>query len=241
MAGGEAADRSPRYPPDFKTAAIRDIDLGGVAVRLRAPASPDRLLASIDAATFSPDEKMPYWAEIWPGGVSFARYLFQRPPAVDLAGKDVLELGSGLGLLGITALLVGAGQVTFSDWFHEALDFCRQNAIANGQSRFETLHVDWRKPKLPRRYEVVIGSDILYELRNLEHVLDAIQVALVPGGTAYVADPDRITASDFVLKSELRGFQVDRRPIATGQTLYTLKRPPAARDTPRPTPRPLPS
>ena len=201
---------------------VRAVEVGGRVIKLRVPSRPERLLDAIDAAAFRDDEKMPYWAELWPAGRAFAAQLVRRGTGV--RDKDVLELGCGLGLVGIAAALAGAREVTFSDYFREALDFAADNARRNGVASFWTLELDWRKPFLPRRYEVILGADLLYERRNLDALLGAIRAALAPGGVAYIADPDRLTADEFAARAEAAGFDVKREPLqGLRGTVYVLE------------------
>jgi predicted nicotinamide N-methyase len=55
----------------------------------------------------------PYWAFAWPGGQALARYLLDN--AADVAGKTVLDIGSGSGIAGIAAKRAGARRVTTAD------------------------------------------------------------------------------------------------------------------------------
>src|SRR5262245_10976783 len=51
----------------------------------------------------------PYWAYPWAGGAALARFLLDRPETV--AGRRVLDLGAGSGLVGIAAAKAGAREV----------------------------------------------------------------------------------------------------------------------------------
>src|SRR3954468_12549941 len=55
----------------------------------------------------------PFWAAAWPGGQALARYVLDHPAAV--AGRRVLDLGSGSGLVAVAARLAGATAVVASD------------------------------------------------------------------------------------------------------------------------------
>src|SRR3954464_7536627 len=55
----------------------------------------------------------PYWAFAWAGGQALARYVLDHPETV--AGKTVLDIGSGSGLVGIAAAMAGAAHVTSAD------------------------------------------------------------------------------------------------------------------------------
>src|SRR3954469_1767299 len=48
----------------------------------------------------------PFWAAAWPGGLALARYVLDHPDVV--AGRDVLDLGSGSGLVAVAAVRAGA-------------------------------------------------------------------------------------------------------------------------------------
>ena len=56
-------------------------------------------------------EEPPYWAHLWTGALTLARYIDAQ---VDCRDQAVLDLGCGLGLTGIIAALKG-GRVTFVD------------------------------------------------------------------------------------------------------------------------------
>src|SRR5438876_2819277 len=55
----------------------------------------------------------PFWAFAWAGGQALARYLLDRPETV--AGREVLDFGSGSGLVAIAAAKVGAARITAAD------------------------------------------------------------------------------------------------------------------------------
>ena len=61
------------------------------------PDDPDELL---DEESFGDDEFMPYWAELWPAGLTLAHELPER-----LDGVRVVELGCGLGVPSLVAFL----------------------------------------------------------------------------------------------------------------------------------------
>ena len=55
----------------------------------------------------------PYWAFAWAGGQALARYLLDNPDIV--AGKRVLDIGAGSGLVAIAAAKAGAASVLAAD------------------------------------------------------------------------------------------------------------------------------
>src|SRR4029079_12499201 len=52
-------------------------------------------------------------AAAWPGGQALARYVLDHPEVV--AGRTVLDLGAGSGLVAVAALLARAARVVASD------------------------------------------------------------------------------------------------------------------------------
>ena len=76
------------------------------------------------------DGVQPYWAYGWAGGTVLARYLLDHPEIV--AGRRVLDLGTGSGLVAIAAARCGAASVTGFDIDPHAIAAARLNAEANG-------------------------------------------------------------------------------------------------------------
>ena len=73
---------------------------------------------------------LPFWAFAWAGGQALARYLLDHRAVV--AGRRVLDLGSGSGLVAIAATKAGADAVTASDVEPLAAAAMALNAAANG-------------------------------------------------------------------------------------------------------------
>jgi predicted nicotinamide N-methyase len=163
-----------------------DVVAGGRRLTIARPRSAEDL---IDEEAYARDERLPYWAELWPSGLALA----DRLAAVPLAGRRVVELGCGVGVPSVVCALAGA-DVLATDWYGEALDFTRANAAAAG-ARLDTMLVDWADPPpelLARpRADLVIGADLLYEARNGPALAALLPRILAPDGDALIADPRR--------------------------------------------------
>ena len=72
----------------------------------------------------------PFWAFAWAGGQALARYLLDHPGAV--AGRRVIDVASGSGLVAIAAARAGAASVTAYDIDPLAVAVITLNAAANG-------------------------------------------------------------------------------------------------------------
>jgi predicted nicotinamide N-methyase len=184
------------------------------------------LLDRISPEEFLKDEQMPYWAEIWPAAITLSRQIMERR---ELAGKSVLELGAGVGMASIAAAKSGAS-VLCTDYSTEALKFVAYNAMRNRVS-LDTCRLDWRMVKGNEKFDAVIAADVLYERVNLLPIVTAIDALLSPGGAAYIADPRRRLADQFLELVHENGFRIaeTRTYDAEGDqtvavTIYKLQR-----------------
>jgi len=146
------------------------------------------LLDKIDPKAFAEDEKMPYWAEIWSGSIILSKWILQQNYPKE---RTFLEIGAGVGP--VSAILTSNGyHCTATDYDDDALEFCKLNSELNGGSNFlKTAFLDWRKPSLKEKYDFIVGSDIIYEVRNILPILDVVSLNLKPGGKFYFSDPGR--------------------------------------------------
>ncbi len=156
---------------------------------------------------------------LWWGLTTSALALAEELVARDLSGHRVLELGCGLGLAGIAAGRAGA-ELTLSDLSEDALAYAEANAAANGlpPERCATLTLDWESPpaKMQGGYELVIGSELLYDYASHGPLLRLLPRLLAPGGRVMLADRPRLVVERFLGRLRDRGFRgsVTRRRLA---------------------------
>ena len=93
-----------------------DAIVSGAAVAIEKPRNADDLISE---AEYARDERLPYWADLWPAAVVLSEHIATMPATV---GARALELGCGLGIPGLTALACGL-RVTFSDYDLTAMKF----------------------------------------------------------------------------------------------------------------------
>src|SRR3954470_19483018 len=130
----------------------------------------------------------PYWALVWPSGLTLAETLADR----DLAGRRVLELGCGLALPSLVAARRGAS-VLATDGEPDAVVFAAHNLALNGLEG-EVVQVDWRDSgALVERgpWDLVVAADVLYKRANVEALLRLLPRLVAAGGEALIADPRR--------------------------------------------------
>jgi predicted nicotinamide N-methyase len=136
------------------------------------PQCPEIPLYLVDSSTmdrpFNLDEvrriwsNTAYWAFCWASGQVLARYILDNPEWV--AGKKVLDFGSGSGVVAIAAMKAGAREVIACDIDPDALKSCQQNAQLNhvtltlSDDLFAITDTD---------IDVLIAADVLYDRENL--------------------------------------------------------------------------
>lgn len=129
----------------------------------------------------------PYWAYHWGGGLALARYVLDHPEAV--AGKRVLDLGAGSGLVGIAALKSGAASVLAADVDPYAMAALELNAAANGVV-IETRLGDLTQSEPPEA-DVVLVGDLFYTEDLAMNVTRFLDRCLAKGVDVRVGDPWR--------------------------------------------------
>src|SRR5262245_13225151 len=209
----------PTPPPDVILAKIGPLTRETVFIEERTflicrPEKSDKLLDHPEVrAAFDSDEYMPYWADLWPAARMLAKAILHETWT---PGTEVLEIGCGLGLAGIVAMTQGL-RVTFSDYDLCALRFAADNARLNGQEKFRTRQLDWRNPPADLRVPVLLGSDLIYELRNVEPLIAFVKQVLSPGGLGLFTDQDRIPSHAFKEELERNGLAYSTRIMRAGE------------------------
>ena len=133
---------------------------------------------------FSPEEtrrileEPPYWSFCWASGLALARFLAAQPQWV--AGKRVLDFGSGSGVAAIAAVKAGALEVVACDLDPLALVACQANA------RLNDVQLSYSADFFAEtdRFDLILVADVLYDRANLP-LLDQF---LSRGRQALVAD-----------------------------------------------------
>lgn len=186
---------------------VREVAVGGRTWHLDRPRSADDL---INEADFALDERLPYWADLWPSAVALATVV----SALQGAGRRAVEFGCGLGLPTLAAANAGF-DVTATDYYEDALRFARRNAVGNLGRDIATRLVDWCAfPADLGRFDLVLASDVLYERRYAPLVAQAVVRSLAPHGVALVADPGRTALEGFLDACVALGARVGEHQAA---------------------------
>ncbi len=183
------------------TIESRSFREGELEMEIILPAAPDDL---IDVSAFNLDERLPYWAELWPSARALARFLLREP----LPSGPVLELGCGVALPSLVLLACGC-PVLATDYYPEALEFARANAERNRLPPLATRLLDWRDPPAGERFQHVLAADVLYEERNAVALAALLPELIAPGGSFLLADPGRTYRGSFDRLMREGGWQME--------------------------------
>ena len=198
--------------------ATTELRVAGRVVTMHHPRNADDLISEED---FVKDERLPYWADIWPS----ARVLADRVAVMPVNERRFLELGCGSGLVSVAAAMAGF-DVTATDYYDEALRFTALNVLVNTGVLIETRSADWRRfPHDMGRFGLVVASDVLYEREHAVLIASVLDRTLTGRATALIADPGRLAAPEFVQQSIERGMPaaiLERIPFEEGEIRQTI-------------------
>lgn len=118
--------------------------------------------AALTADEISAVIKRPaYWAFCWASGQALARYLLDQPQLV--AGRRVLDFGSGSGIAAIAAAKAGAAQVIACDLDPDA----RLATAINAQLNHAELEIVADFDHVAEPIDLILAADVLYDQSNL--------------------------------------------------------------------------
>ena len=193
---------------------IISLKLGELNVRLAQPVDPDKLFDELLKKDSShedvSDERIPYWGELWPSALGLSEFLVRNSQLV--GGKNVLEIGCGLGLPGIVAGKLG-GNVTLTDYLDEAVEFAAYNWSLNSDDSCISSLLDWRNPKVDTKADVLLASDLAYESRSFESLNASFKNVVKEDGVILLSEPNRMFASLFFDLLKKEGYAISREII----------------------------
>ena len=168
--------------------------LGPVAlvpeIRLYQAAEPMSVWQHTEQAAGRTGLDPPFWAFAWAGGQALARYVLDHPEAV--AGRQVIDVASGSGLVAIAAALAGAAAVTAYDIDPLAATAIAVNAEANGVTVPAVCADVLTDPELPAPGTgLVLVADAFYEQDLAAQVLAFLDRSRARGAAVLAGDLGR--------------------------------------------------
>jgi Predicted methyltransferase len=138
----------------------------------------------------------PFWAFAWAGGQGLARYLLDHP--AEVAGRNVVDLASGSGIVAIAAALAGAAQVWAVEIDPLAVNAIELNATLNnvrlrviGEDVLDRGLADLGVPVGTDPAPLVVAGDVFYSEPMSARVLTFLRRAARDGADVLVGDPGR--------------------------------------------------
>lgn len=168
----------------------------------------------------------PLFGLLWPSGAHMAARLAQRPVT---PGERILEIGCGLALASLVGHRRGA-DVTASDCHPLASSFLRENLRLNDLTPMKYRHGQWGaaqdnetpevnedRPDSPLqgRFDLVMGSDLLYERDADGALAQFIALHTAPAGEVWITDPDRGNRNAFTRSMAQHGFALHEERLQT--------------------------
>ncbi|KAG0286247.1 hypothetical protein BGZ96_009613 [Linnemannia gamsii] len=163
----------------------------------------------------------------WEASFWLAEHLITHPEL--LAGKNVVDVGCGVGFLGIACALLGAKKVTLTDGNHDVLAMVQQNIGYNNVPCPTTASLlDWEsftdEQIAALEAQVLILSDLTYDPTNIVPLVSILKALLIQGVDAYMSSAIRNpqTFVDFFtrIREECMGIQIDEIPLKNTEHLF---------------------
>ena len=172
----------------------------------------------------------PLFGLLWPSGARLAERMARRPVR---AGERILEVGCGLALSSLVGHRRGA-DMTASDCHPLAGAFLAENVRLNGLLPLKYRHGHWGHRPLDSdfdhvapvaafaqtadiavsgRFELIIGSDILYERDEAGALADFIAHHAASSAEVWVVDPNRGNRAHFHRNMAALGFALSEQTL----------------------------
>ena len=159
------------------------------------------------------EDLCPYFGILWPAAEALAIFLNDHPELIK--NKKVLELGCGLGFPSLVASQIGA-EVLATDFHPDVEEYfirnCRHSSVISSYKR-----LNWRQStESLDQFDVVMGSDVLYESKHASEVAQGLIRFLRPGGKILLSDPGRNYLQPFLTAMKNENFNEDSYLIKVG-------------------------
>jgi predicted nicotinamide N-methyase len=199
---------------------LQEVD-GVPGLRLHLADEVEPVWHAVEEALGAGDAPIPFWAFAWAGGLALARWVHEHPDAV--AGRTVLDLATGSGLVAIVAARAGAIHVLAAD-----IDPFAEAAVELN-AREARVHVAFVGHDLldgaPPESDVVLAGDTWYEAALADRVLPWLEAAAHGGARVLIGDPGRAYVPDVAEAGlrELAAYEVrttttlEDQPVVTGR------------------------
>ena len=162
-----------------------------------------------------PPAAWPLFGVVWPAGLALAEEMSHFP----IAGKSILELGCGIALTSLVLARRGA-DITACDYHPLAEAFLQHNVALNQLPALPFRTAPWLGPNpLLGRYDLIVGSDLLYERDHATLLAGFIALHTHPASQVLIADPGRGYVSTFSALMANLGYVRSAKAMAMANSI----------------------
>ncbi len=184
------------FKADYDTEIV-DFAIGDRAFRFHVPRTLEPFLDPDD-----PLRNFPLWSKVWEASLLLASKLAARPVS---PAERLIELGAGLGVSGLVAAAFGHN-VTITEYDPHALAFLEANRLENKCDHARVRRLDWHQPDLAERFDIILGSELIYKESDFGAMRTLFRDLLRPAGEILLAGEIRQTNKAFLdaMQSDFR-------------------------------------
>lgn len=139
---------------------------------------------------------------VWDSSKVLANYMFEY----EFEDKKILEVGCGIAL---SSLMLNQrhANITATDYHPEAGSFLLNNVMLNEGTKIPFIRTSWADVESGLgKFDVIIGSDILYEADHIDLLSDFIHQHAQPECEVIIVDPGRGQHARFSKKMVILGY-----------------------------------
>lgn len=159
----------------------------------------------------------PYFGVLWPSAIVLTNELASQNLELKRGPSRILEVGCGLALPSLFLMnTLHTSKIACSDFHPEVGPFLKRNLLLNPPSKIQLEYIPSRFSDLSlskRKWDVIIGSDILYESSHPEELAEALNTITHPNGEIMITDPGRPYLQKFSDEMRLRGWFADPKIV----------------------------
>jgi len=159
----------------------------------------------------------PLFGVIWPSGKVLAHLM--QDYVID--GLRIMEVGCGIALASLV-LNCRQADITATDYHPEVESFLQQNVSLNSGESIPFVRTGWDDgDHCLGRFDLIIGSDLLYEPDHVDLLADFIDAHARPHCKVILVDPGRGRRARFSKAMASRGYAVEQQDV--GQPAYLTR------------------
>jgi predicted nicotinamide N-methyase len=195
------------------------IDVSGFDIHIRSLRDNQQFADTLDEAEALgiSSAQWPLFGVLWDSGAVLANEM----ATFEIEGKRILEVGCGMAL---SSLLLNArhADITATDIHPEAGNFLIENVRLNNGIKIPYLRTSWKDTtKGLGKFDVIIGSDILYEREHISLLSDFIERHAKPCCEVIIVDPARFNHAAFSKRMVTLGYVHSQYKPDTARFLNT--------------------